>query len=67
MSQPRLNITISPAGSVNIEALDCTGEQCIQASEPIEVVLGGVSAREDKPERYEAPAASTQNAIRNQF
>ena len=67
MSQPRLQIEISPAGTVQIEALDCTGEQCVSASEPIEIVLGGISKREDKPERYEAPAASTATAIQRQF
>jgi len=65
--QPRLEITIAPHGAVKIEALDCTGEQCVAASEPIEVVLGGVKKRESKPERFAAPAATTEAAIRNAF
>ena len=67
MSTPRLVVDISPAGSVKIEALDCTGEQCVDASEPIEIVLGGVSKREDKPERFASPAATTEAAVRQQF
>lgn len=67
MSQPRLEIKVAPHGSIEIEAMDCTGEQCVAASEPIEVVLGGIQAREDKPERFQSPAATTENAIRNNF
>jgi hypothetical protein len=67
MSQPRLEVNIAPHGAVEIEAIDCTGEQCVEASAPIEVVLGGVSAREDKPERFDTPAATTENAIKRSF
>lgn len=67
MSQPRLEITIKPWGETRFEAIDCTGEQCVQASEPIEIAIGKVNAREDKPERYDTPAATTETAIRRQF
>lgn len=64
MSQPQLVINISPAGTTKIEAVNCTGEQCIEASAPIEVVLGGVQKRDDKPERFQAPATTAQNIQR---
>lgn len=66
MPQPHLSIKISPAGTVDIEAFNCTGEQCVDASQPIEIVLGGNQKREDKPERFATPQ-STEQAIRQNF
>lgn len=62
----RLEIDITPAGTPTINVIGCTGDECIKASEPIEVVLGGVSERKDKPERFMAPT-TTANAIKQQF
>lgn len=67
MAQPRLEINIAAHGAVEIEAIDCTGEQCVDASQPLEIVLGGVQSREDKPERFDSPAATTESAIKRSF
>jgi hypothetical protein len=67
MSQKQLVIDITPAGSVKIEAVGCTGDECVKASEPLEIVLGGVSKRQEKPEFYAPAAQSTAQAIKRNF
>jgi hypothetical protein len=62
-----LLIDISAAGSVKIEAVNCTGDECVKLSEPIEIVLGGVQVRKEKPEYYQNPGVSTAQSIRNAF
>ena len=58
-------ISITPAGSVNIEANGFQGCGCTEATEKIELVLGGGQKKTPKPEMY-APA-NTGHTVRNAF
>jgi Protein of unknown function (DUF2997) len=52
-------ISISPAGSVNIDAQGFKGVGCAKATEQLEVVLGGRAApqsKKKKPEFFASPA-----------
>lgn len=62
-----LMVRVNAMGDVHIEAINCTGDQCVQASEPLEVVLGGVDPgdRTKKPEFYAPADAAT--GIQSQF
>lgn len=66
-NDPHLIVDINAMGDTQIEAVNCSGEQCVKSSEPLEVVLGGVDPgdRDHKPEFY-APASAA-NAIKSQF
>lgn len=58
-NRPHLKLRISPAGITLVEAVHCDGVSCVEASEPIEVALGGVQQRDLKPEYYAPPAGAT--------
>lgn len=66
--KPTVNIEVSPAGSVTIDAQCFTGAGCAKATEQIEIVLGGGAAKskKKKPE-YFAPAASGKQGIKQAF
>ncbi len=54
-----LVVSISPAGSVNIDAKGFQGVGCADATERLEVVLGGGAApksKKKKPEFFCAPS-----------
>lgn len=57
---PTLVIDITPAGNVNIDAQGFEDNTCAKATEQIEVVLGGVKKKDEKPEFF-CPASSNQN------
>jgi len=65
MSQ-EIVVTVSPSGMATIEANGFTGEECIKATQNIELALSGGRAvdRSEKPE-FHAPA--TQNQENNQI
>ena len=48
-------VDISPAGNVTIDAQGFTGEECVKATEQIEIALGGEMKRDTKPE-FHAPS-----------
>jgi len=56
-----ITVDISPAGSVNIEANGFNGCGCTEATQQIELVLGGGVAKKSspKPEAF-APATTNQ-------
>lgn len=57
-----IEITISPAGSTKIDAIGFNGCGCTEATEQIEIVLGGgEKKRQPKPEMF-APANTGQTA-----
>ena len=66
-SKPHLVVDIDALGNVQIEAMNCTGDQCVVASQPIEIVLGGVSPADRTPKPEMNAPASTQRSIQNQF
>lgn len=49
-------IDISPAGTVNIDAVGFKGQGCAKATEQIEIVLGGQAAKKKKKPDFFAPA-----------
>ena len=51
-------VDIDVIGRVNIDAQGFTGKSCTEATEQIEIALGGVQARKEKPE-YHMPAGNT--------
>lgn len=48
-----IEITISPKGKVNIEAIGFVGESCRDATAELERALGTVESTTDKPERWQ--------------
>lgn len=58
---PEVIIDISPAGSVKVDAQGFQGKSCTEATEQIEIVLGGAQAKKKhKPEYYAPAVAGTQ-------
>ena len=47
-----IEIEISPAGDIHIDAVGFSGADCDQATAFLEEVLGKVSAKQRKPEFY---------------
>ncbi len=67
MTQEQINITISPAGNVKIDAQGFTGAGCSVATHELELHLnGGAKKREDKPEFF-TPGVSTQQGTKLTF
>ena len=64
--QKQVVIDISAAGSVKIDVVGCTGEECAKATADIELVLGGQATQAKKPEFFQPPT-STAAQIRQQF
>jgi hypothetical protein len=60
---PQVVITISPAGSVTVDAQCFTGSGCAKATEQIEIVLGGAAkkTKKKKPEAF-SPQGVKQDA-----
>lgn len=59
--QKKIEITISPIGESKIEAIGFQGCGCTQATEPLEIVLGGgVKKKTPKPEMY-APSTTAES------
>ena len=58
----QINIDISPAGNVKIDACGFSGQGCVKATEQIEIVLGGQGKKRDKPEMYQPPISTEQHA-----
>ena len=52
-----ITVDITPAGSVKVEAHGFKGKGCAEATEQIEIVLGGAGAKtkKKKPEFFAAP------------
>lgn len=67
MRQEEIIIDISPGGGVKIDAKGFTGKSCTEATEQIELVLGGGTVkRKDKPEYY-APPETTRQSTKTSF
>jgi Protein of unknown function (DUF2997) len=67
MTQEQINVDISPAGNVKIEAQGFTGNGCAIATHDLEVHLnGGTKKRKEKPEFY-SPGVSTQQGTKLTF
>lgn len=58
-----LVVDITSAGTVKVEAKGFSGNACAQASEHIELVLGGLQKQTKKPEFY-SPPVSTQQGVK---
>lgn len=54
----RIIIDITPAGSVSIDAQGFQGRACEQATQEIELVLGGGAVKRNPKPEYHAPATS---------
>ena len=65
--QKQIVIDISHIGAVKIEAFGCTGDECVKASEPLEIVLGGIQKRSEKPEYYAPAQQNMETAIKRNF
>lgn len=60
----QVEIAISPAGKVTIDAQGYSGTSCTEATEQLELVLGGGSRkRETKPEYHMPAGNTTQNKL----
>ena len=67
MTQEQINVDISPAGNVKIEAQGFVGQGYSVATHDLEVHLnGGVKKRKEKPEFY-SPGVSTQQGNKLTF
>lgn len=55
-----LNITITPAGTVTVDAQGFQGAGCKSATEQIELVLGGGGETKKKPEYHSPPLNTSQ-------
>ena len=62
-----INIDITAAGSVKVDALGFQGNECDKATEQIELVLGGGQVKKDKKPEYHMPPSSTQNHNKRTF
>lgn len=52
----QIEITITPEGEVQIEAVGYSGAECEQATAELEKALGVAGKRTAKPERYQQGA-----------
>ncbi len=52
MNRKNIEITISPDGEVDIEAVGFHGADCDQATAFLEAALGKISSKHRKPEYY---------------
>ena len=59
-------VTIDKIGRVDIDAQNFQGTGCVEATEQIEIALGGIQKRDKKPE-YNLPPNSTAQVIKNVF
>ena len=60
-------VNISPAGSVNVDAQGFKGKGCAEATEQIEVAIGGPLAaakRKKKPDFFCVPGSTAQTVKR---
>lgn len=62
-----IEVNISAAGSVKIDAQGFTGNGCAKATERLELVLGGGSRKQDKKPEYHMPASSQSNHNQMKF
>lgn len=58
--KPHIEVIVSPAGDISIDAVGFKGADCEQATRFIEEALGSVAARSRKPEFRQVAAASLQ-------
>jgi len=65
--QKTLNVSISPAGTVVIDAVGFTGCGCAKASEELELHLGGGQVKKDKKPEYFQPEVSGSNHNKRTF
>lgn len=58
---PNVVVTVSPAGTVKIDAIGFKGKACDKATEQLHVVLGGAAASVDKKRKpdFFAPVTGT--------
>lgn len=67
MTKEQINVDISPAGNVTIEAQGFQGSGCSVATHELEVHLnGGTKKRKEKPEFF-APGNTTQQGHKLTF
>lgn len=69
MASKYVTIDISPAGNTKVEAHNFAGVGCADATQRIEIAIGGIGAdkkgKSNKPDYYEAEG--TCNDIKNVF
>lgn len=65
MSQKQLIVDISPTGSVKVEALGFNGVGCTDATQQIEIALGGAGPKvtKKKPEYFQPAGSATKNRL----
>lgn len=59
-------VTVTPAGSVSIDAKGFSGSGCAKATEQLEIVLGGQGAKskKKKPEFFAPAKSGAKNTIK---
>lgn len=67
MGDQTIIIDISPAGSVKIEAEGFRGSSCEKATQELELVLGGGTAKKSRKPEYSLPPMNEQQGIRRMF
>ena len=60
MVKKRIKVLISPEGEVTVEAIGYKGKACEEATRGIEKMLGSVTEKKFKPERYAAGSSVAQ-------
>lgn len=65
MSQKQIVVDISPSGSVKIDAIGFKGVGCAEATEQIEIALGGAAPKDKKkkPEFFNPASTGTKNKL----
>ena len=66
----RIDIHISVAGTVNVDMINFEGSGCAEASEQIEILLGGQGAkktRKTKDEFYDNAACAPSTQVKQAF
>lgn len=53
----QININVTPAGNATIDAIGFEGCGCTEATEQIELVLGGGQKKQDKKPEYHMPTS----------
>lgn len=61
-----ITISVSPAGTVVVDAEGFAGNECDKATETIELVLGGGEAKKDRKPEYYQPTG-THDLAKNVF
>ena len=67
MEEKHIIVTIKPSGTTSVEAVGFNGEGCVEATEQIELMLGGAAKRDFKPEFQNPALDAVHSALKQDF